>query len=101
MKKRFYFFLWSIWHRRSMWHVRSSYNFTSSRDLPYFFYHRSFRAFVLKRLPYNLLWDLKLIKYKILYHQPFWGCNGNEGGWRTDVCDFLEAKWRKLDNESK
>ena len=28
--------------------------------------------------------------------RPFWHlcCNGNSGGWRTDLCDWLENKWR-------
>ena len=21
-------------------------------------------------------------------------CNGDKGGWRTDVCDWLETRWR-------
>lgn len=28
--------------------------------------------------------------------RPWWHlcCNGNRGGWRTRVCDFLEIRWR-------
>jgi len=28
--------------------------------------------------------------------RPWWHicCNGNAGGWRTAVCDYLEHKWR-------
>ena len=28
--------------------------------------------------------------------RPWWHlcCNGDPGGWRTTVCDFLEHKWR-------
>ncbi len=40
------------------------------------------------------------------YHQMFedrpWYhlcCNGDEGGWRTDVCDYLEGTWRRHEEE--
>jgi hypothetical protein len=31
--------------------------------------------------------------------RPHWHmcCNGNAGGWRTNLCDWLEHKWRALD----
>jgi hypothetical protein len=32
----------------------------------------------------------------ILTSRPWWHvcCNGDAGGWRTHVCDWLEHKWR-------
>jgi len=32
----------------------------------------------------------------MLTSRPWWHlcCNGDAGGWRTDVCDYLEHKWR-------
>lgn len=33
--------------------------------------------------------------------RPFYHlcCNGNNGGWRTNLCDWLEGKWRALEDE--
>jgi hypothetical protein len=46
---------------------------------------------------YGMLGSLRLpyAKY-ILKSRPWWHmcCNGDCGGWRTDVCDYLENKWR-------
>jgi hypothetical protein len=33
--------------------------------------------------------------------RPFYHlcCNGNSGGWRTSICDWLEIRWRNLEEE--
>ena len=36
---------------------------------------------------------LIIIKREFMWFQPF-RCNGNNGGWRTDVCEWLENKAR-------
>ena len=35
--------------------------------------------------------------------RPWWHlcCNGNAGGWRTKLCDYLEGSWRSTDYYSK
>jgi hypothetical protein len=35
----------------------------------------------------------------IITSRPWWHicCNGDSGGWRTDVCDWLEGNWRSTD----
>lgn len=28
-------------------------------------------------------------------------CNGNAGGWRTAVCDYMEIKWRNIERDEE
>lgn len=39
----------------------------------------------------------------ILDNRPCWHlcCNGDSGGWRTDLCIWLENKWRETDYYQK
>lgn len=40
-------------------------------------------------------------RYEVIHceNRPWWHlcCNGNEGGWRTRLCTWLECKWRDTD----
>ena len=61
------------------------------------------RRLIRYRLPHFLwtVWHVKLREcfghYRGVWNgRPWWHlcCNGNAGGWRTKVCDFLEFTWR-------
>lgn len=66
-------------------------------------WHMRFRQFFdsLTYTEYGYLGTLKLpyAKY-VCESRPWWHmcCNGNSGGWRTRVCDYLEHKWRAYDD---
>lgn len=68
MKEHIYKWLWACWHMRL---------------------RRFFDGFT-PRLPYA--------KY-VCQSRPWWHmcCNGDNGGWRTAVCDHLEGTWRHLE----
>ena len=36
-------------------------------------------------------------------NRPFWHvcCNGDAGGWRTDICNYLEHKWRDIEADKQ
>lgn len=92
LRYRFFYWLWNIWHCRLRW----------------------FRPFMLKRVDYydRELYDpneidmlIRKFGHKVEYREwtsstmksrPWWHlcCNGDAGGWRTGVCDYLEHKWR-------
>jgi hypothetical protein len=81
-----FYYLWNIWHCR----------------LPRFkFFMRKVETIGLARDRYGNLYNP--IAYERRHWvavcgaaRPWWHmcCNGDAGGWRTQVCDYLEHKWR-------
>lgn len=63
------------------------------------YWHMRFRQFFDSLTPteYGDMggWRLPYAKY-VITSRPWWHlcCNGDNGGWRTKVCDYLEYKWR-------
>lgn len=73
VKYRIYYTLWAYWHmwlRRRFDNLHRNTHFNVSQTA----------LFVCDSRPW--------------YHLC---CNGDAGGWRTDVCNYLEYKWRKLE----
>lgn len=74
MRYKIFHWLWECWHIRLRTYFDS---FTPTE----------YGALGELRIPYA--------KY-VLNSRPWWhlACNGDNGGWRTNLCNWLERKWR-------
>lgn len=80
-----------IWHWLwVVWHMRLRRFFDSLT-------HTEYGTIGDPRVPYAKR-VLPYVKY-VCESRPWYHlcCNGDNGGWRTKVCDYLEHKWRAYD----
>jgi len=79
MKYRLYRWLWTYWHI----HNRQFFDSFTPTE-------------------YGMLGEMRLpyAKY-VCESRPWWHlcCNGDNGGWRTSLCDRLEGTWRALEEK--
>lgn len=100
MKSRFWWTLRDIWHSPS-WHRHRMWSFTFYWKWPEGHQESPWQwgyAFRIYRVsPSHLRRDVaNVLRYAywwLLWKQPL-RCNGNGGGWRTRVCEWLEEKAR-------
>ena len=98
MSARFWWRVRRIWHAPNHW--RQAAGPMNPRELywgaDYVFRHGGVRKGLWCALwltPRDLLKWLWWQRWTLLWWQPL-RCNGNHGGWRTQLCEWLEAKAR-------
>lgn len=94
-KSDFYWMLRHYWHWPKMYHHCAKQK--NIERIKYTIYNIKDRKRISKRdievIYLSLKDQVKQIVYLVLYLQPL-RCNGNDGGWRTKLCDWLEEKAR-------
>ena len=100
---RFWWFLRNIWHAPS-WHHNKTREFTFYQEWPEgsqlnsWDWKHAYRIY--KISPNYLRRDIKntlrWAYWYLLWLQPL-RCNGNNGGWRTRACEWLEDKARQAE----
>lgn len=95
MKAQFWWALRDWWHYPQFWHATACSPFPWYRIM-WAWKYPSMRTQILKAIPRELKWWIRQRYWDLRYLQPF-RCNGDGGGWRTRVCDWLEEKARSYE----
>jgi hypothetical protein len=101
---RFWWTLRNIWHAPS-WNHGKNLEFTFYQEWPEgsqlnsWDWGHAYRIYKLSPsyLRRDIINTLRWAYWSLLWLQPL-RCNGNGGGWRTRVCDWLEDKARQAEN---
>lgn len=94
---RFWWTLRDWWHYPQFWHMAPRYPIPWHK-LQWAVEYPKLRKAMLKGFLRDLKWRGRMFYWELRYLQPF-RCNGDKGGWRTKVCNWLEEKARSYEKE--